>query len=326
MKTKITSKKILSAIVIIAIVLLIFFSNLIKKDKSDDQNFKILTSFYPMYVITLNIVEGANGVEIANMADHTTGCIHDYTLNTADLKKFENADVFVQSGKGLESFTEKITELYPNVNVINSGEDITNLIQEEDEINAHIWLSIDNYILQVKKVAEKLAELNPDNESVYSTNCEQYVDKLSDLKSEYENIIYEKDNYVSENNNYAYVEDSYVHENDDYANDKKAICLNEALEYLLKDLKIDVTSIETDHEQSVLSAQNLKNIINKMKDENIKVIFIDKEDDAKTAEILSEETGAKIYRLDSAMSGNGSKEDYINIMKKNLEIIKNVDF
>lgn len=45
---------------------------------------------------------------------------------------------------------DKILSIYPNLKILNSSEDITNLIKE-DKINSHIWTSIDNYIMQVEK-------------------------------------------------------------------------------------------------------------------------------------------------------------------------------
>ena len=62
-----------------------------------------------------------------------------------------------------------------------------------------------------------------------------------------------------------------------------------------------------------------------MKEENIKMIFIDKDDDTKTAESLANETGAKIYKLDSAMHGNAEKNAYIEAMKFNYNTLLNVD-
>lgn len=288
---------IVSILSIFLIIILVI--NLTKKEEKQDTKFNILTSFYPVYVMTLNIVDGANNINLNNMAESHTGCIHDYTLNTTDLRKFENADVFIQNGKNLENFTENITSLYPNVKIIESAEDVENVLKDEDEINGHIWLSTDNYIKQVEKITEKLKTINPENSKIYERNSIEYIQKLNNLKQEFEKINVQN---------------------------KKAICLNEALEYFLADLKIETESIKTDHEQSALSAELIKSTIEKMREENIKVIFIDKNDNTSTAEVLANETGSKIYILDSGMSGDSNKDDYLNIMKNNIEIIKNIQF
>ena len=40
-----------------------------------------------MYIIVRNITDGANNVQLVNMTEQNTGCIHDYTLTTNDMKK-----------------------------------------------------------------------------------------------------------------------------------------------------------------------------------------------------------------------------------------------
>src|SRR5574344_1811373 len=150
------NKKSIIIVVIIAIIVVftITILNLDKNNvKSKNERYKILTSFYPLYVMTLNITNGAQNVEVSNMADKITGCIHDYTLATADLKKFENTDVFIQNGAGLESFSQKIVDAYPNVKIVSAADAITNFIKDDDgDSNGHVWLGIDNYKLEVSKI------------------------------------------------------------------------------------------------------------------------------------------------------------------------------
>ena len=294
-------KRVISiTIVVIILIIMLIVANFNRKEKTLKNNFKILTSFYPIYIMTQNITDGAKNIEVSNMSDVNVGCIHDYSLTTSDLRKFETTDVFIENGKDLETFTENIVSLYPDIKIIESAEDVSNIIEDEDEKNAHIWLSIDNYIMQINKIADKLAEENAENEAIYFDNAKEYTQKLYTLKQEYSNI---------KNNQ-----------------EKKAVCLNEALEYLLEDLNIKGINIQSDHEQSTISAETMKEIIEKMKAENIKVIFIDKYDNKNVAELLANETNASIYILNSAMTGNDDKDSYLDIMKENLEIIKNIDF
>ena len=293
-------KKFYIILIIVVLIIGIIIANFNKKIEKKDNDFKILTSFYPIYIMTLNITEGAKNIKVDNMAESNTGCIHDYTLNTADLKKFENSNIFIENGKDLEQFTENIKELYPNVEIIDSAENIEKLIESEEEKNPHIWLSIDNYISQVNTIAENLSKIDLENKDIYIENSNNYINKLRNLNDKFEIL---RD-----------------------INNKKAVCLNEALEYLLEDLKINAFSISTDHEQSALSAETIKKIIDKMKEENIKVIFIDKEDNKNIATTLSNETGAKVVTLNSAMNGENNKDEYLNIMMENLEVLKNVEF
>ena len=105
---------------------------------------------------------------------------------------------------------------------------------------------------------------------------------------------------------------------------KKAICLNEAFSYLAKEVGLEIISVETNHEESSLSAEKMKELIEIMKKENIKSILVDKEDNLKSAQTLANETGAQIYELQSGLTGNEESSSYLKIMKENLEILKGI--
>ena len=288
-------KSIVILIIFILVISLIIGKNISNKKQISKNGFEILTSFYPIYIMTLNITNGAEDVKVSNMAEKYTGCIHDYTLTTNDMRKFENCDVFIQNGAGLEKFSDKIIESYPEVKIINAADKVTNFIEDEDEVNSHIWLSITNYIDEVKDITQELSKIDYKNAMIYQRNCENYVSKLIDLKSKFDNLKIDNE---------------------------KAINLNESLEYLLKENNFESTLIETDHEQASISALKVKEIIKLMNDENIKNIFIDKNDSTKLAKVIESETNAKIHVLNSAMSGPNDLDSYINIMNENYNVLK----
>lgn len=288
---------IISAVIILIIVVLVILNiNKNNNDQKDDGVTKIVTSFYPMYIIAENITDGAQNIELVNMADVNVGCLHDYTITTEDMKKIENADIFIANGLGMENFLEKAIESNMDMKVIDSSANITDVIQDEAETNAHIWTSIDNYILQVKNISNKLINLDPQNSDIYQNNTDTYVNKLEELKTRYLEELKE-------------------------LNGIKAISLNEAFEYMGKELEIEMTTIETDHEESTMSAEMLKNIIDKVKQENIEMIIIDKDDNESNARAIADETGAKIYKLNSGLRGNLDTNAYIEQIEENMQIL-----
>ncbi|MGI6183708.1 MAG: metal ABC transporter substrate-binding protein [Candidatus Fimadaptatus sp.] len=72
--------------------------------------FDILTSFYPMYLLTVNVAGGIEGVNVVNMAEQNVGCLHDYSLRTGDMRMIHSADVVVVNGAGMEGFIDKIVD------------------------------------------------------------------------------------------------------------------------------------------------------------------------------------------------------------------------
>lgn len=271
-----------------------------EKNKKQDGKLRIVTSFYPIYIMTANITQGANNVEMVSLSSNQVGCLHDYTLVTSDMKKLETADIFIQNGLGLENFIDKIIQAYPDLKMIDSTKEIMNKIQENGQVNPHTWTSIGNYSKQLETIYQKLCEYNPENELIYTKNYEEYGKALNDLNLRYNTQLQN-------------------------LNGKKAICLNEALTYLAKDLQMEVTNISTNHEESTLSADTIKNIIEKMKQENIKLILIGEEDNLRNAQTLAQETGAEIIKLQTGLSGELNKTSYLTIMEGNLVTLKQVE-
>lgn len=293
------TKYIIIAIVVLAIIAVLVILNINKNNRTnkDDEAVKIVTSFYPMYIIAENITDGAENIELVNMADVNVGCLHDYTLTTEDMKKVENADIFIMNGLGMESFIEKILTSNQDMNIIDSSTEAQNVILSEDGVNAHIWTSIDNYILQVKYISKELINKNQENAEVYQKNTDEYVQKLEELKNEFETKLQNLDG-------------------------KKAICLNEVFGYMGQELGMEMTTIATEHEESTMSADMLSSIIDKVKQENIQIIIIDKNDNKANAETIANETGAKILELNSGMTGELDKDAYINQMRENLNVLE----
>ena len=204
-------------------------------------------------------------------------------------------DIFVQNGYDMEQFSQKIIDSYPNVKMVDSSTKITDFVQDGEEVNPHFWTSIDNYMLQVEAITDGLKKLDSSNSELYEQNKNTYIQKLQDLKNEYQNYDF-KDNLL--------------------------VSLNESFSYLFKFIGVNETLIETDHEQSSLSAETVKEVIEKMKELGIDTIVIGQNDDDQNANLISSETGAKVYRLNDAMNGDNSLNSYIDIMKENLEVLK----
>ena len=111
-KGELILKKILSLLLCLTVLTLFSGCANDKETASNDSEntnkVKIVTSFYPIYIETINITKGIDGVVVENMTKPQTGCLHDYQMTPADMKKLENANIFIANGAGMESFLEDI--------------------------------------------------------------------------------------------------------------------------------------------------------------------------------------------------------------------------
>ena len=299
MKKEKIIKIVIIALVILLVIGFILWRN-IERNRSKAEEYtasiKIVTSFYPMYIIAENITDGASNIELVNMADVNVGCLHDYTLTTEDMKKVEDADVFITNGLGMENFLEKVINANANMKIIDSSKNIENTISHKEETNAHIWTNTEKYIQQIQNIKDGLQEADSANREVYEANANQYIQEIENLKEEYAEKLQALEG-------------------------RKAINLNEAFEYLGQELGMEMTTIETDHEESTLSAEMLRTIIDNMKEQDIEMIIVAKEDNKTNAETIANETGAKIYELNSGLTGELEKEAYLTAMEENWKIL-----
>lgn len=264
-----------------------------------DGSFHIVTSFYPMYVATINITQGVDGVTVTNMTKPQTGCLHDYQLMTEDMKTLEKADAFVINGAGMESFLDKVVEQQKNLKIIDASKGIE-LLKDDDEENPHVWLSVTDAILQVKNIAEQLKAADPKHADAYEKNAAAYIKKLEALKAE-------------------------MHAKLDTVPNKDIVTFHEAFPYFAKEFGLNIISVVEREPGTEPTPAELQATIEQVKKLPVKVLFTEPQYSPSAAETIARETGAKIYTLDPVVTGEANDQAinaYIDTMKKNMETLK----
>lgn len=281
---------------VVALLLVLTGCGNVEKEETD--SFDIVTSFYTTYVFAQNIAKDIPNVTVQNMSDNHSGCLHDYHLDTSDMKKIENADVFIINGAGLESFLEKVYEK-EDLYVIDASSDIELLQSKyEDEPNEHTWLSISNAILQVEKIGNELADIDVANRDKYLENKANYIERLKKLKNELRESLY------------------------DVNKDIKIVTTHDAFPYFADDFDIEIVDVIEREEGQSPTQKEMKNIINNIKDNDVCGIFIEPDYSNKLAQTIANEANVNVYTLDSITSGDGNIYDYENKMKQNIETIR----
>ena len=104
---------------------------------AQEGDFVVMTSFYPMYIATMNITDGVDGVEVKNLTNNATGCLHDYQLSTKDLKQLDKADMLIVNGGGMESFLEDVYSQYGNLTVVTATDGVNLLASTDGQEHSH---------------------------------------------------------------------------------------------------------------------------------------------------------------------------------------------
>jgi zinc transport system substrate-binding protein len=255
---------------------------------------RIMTSFYPVYIATLNVAGGIPGVEVRNLTQPQTGCLHDYQMSPEDLVQLGAADVFVVNGAGMEAFLDKVVQQRPGLKIVTASDGIE-LIKGEGEEgdNPHVWVSVALHLQQVRNIAAQLVLADPAHADGYSRNAAAYSARLESLRTK-------------------------MHEGLKDIQTRNIITFHEAFPYFAKEFNLNIAAVIEREPGSEPSAKELADTIGIVKKAKVKALFAEPQYPSKAAEVIARESGAKVYTLDPGVTGPMKADAYLEIMERNL--------
>lgn len=258
----------------------------------------IVTSFYPVYILTQNVCQGVPGVKVVNMTKPQTGCLHDYPLSPEDIKTLEGASFFVINGAGMEAFMDKVVRQQPDLKVIEAARGITLIKGEGNEgDNPHVWVSPTLYIKEIENVSEQLAQADPQHAAQYRSNGQAYIKKVTALKEK-------------------------MHQQLDGLKNRNIVTFHEAFPYFAQEFGLNIVAVIEREPNSAPSAAELAETIKTIRSSGTRALFAEPQYPRKAAESIAQETGARVYSLDPGVTGEDNRDAYINIMESNLQTLK----
>ena len=316
-------------------------------DEADDM-LTVVTSFYPMYIATLNIVDGVEGVRLENLSEPQTGCLHDFQLTPEDMKLLSTADVFVINGGGIESFMSDVAKAYPKLDVVEACEDVA-LLSEDDADSDH------------DHDHEADAESDSDHDHDHEADAESDSDHVHDHEADAESDSAHDHDHGDENA-HAWMsvpryrtmvqtiasrlaEKDAKHADEYYANAKaydaklavleekinsiksltngqNIIIFHEAYAYVADDFSMNACYLlDLDEERSV-SAGEIKQVIGAIKDDGVSVILAEELYGKSMGDTVSRETDVHVIYIDPLNRGEYDKDSYLYGMEHNIELIK----
>jgi len=264
---------------------------------NDTKPLKVLASFYPMYVMTLNVVSDTPNVSVECMTEPITGCLHDYQLTPANLKTLVAADVFVANGAGMETFIEKAVKQSPHLQVIEASKGMKLAFDD----NPHVWVSVSGAIQQTENIAKGLAAVDPAHAAAYQKNAANYVARLEALRQKMHTAL-------------------------DGLKYRDIITFHEAFPYFASEFNLRIVAVIEREPGSEPSAGELAQTIRTVKKSNVKALFAEPQYPAKSAQIIERETGVPVSILDPAVTGPRdpvqARNSYLRTMENNGKILQ----
>ena len=272
----------------------------------------VVTSFYPIWLLARNLAKGIPGLEVRNLAAPDTGCLHDYQLQSQDMKVLEEADLFLVNGAGMESYLDLVFSAFPDLPVARAADGVPLLYgmdalqigeseeEEEGEANAHIWLSASNAVLMARNLADAMIRQFPSLEPGIRENLASLTDRLNLLDQELKDGLSDLPR-------------------------RGIITFHEAFPYFASAYGLEVLAVVNREPGETLTPAQLARLITVIRDLGNPPLFTEPQYEDLSARILASETGAKIYTLDPVVTGpeeNVPLDYYESVMRKNMETLR----
>ena len=291
-----------------------------KKEASSNEKIQVMTTFYPMYEFTKQVVGDKGDVELLIPAGTEP---HDFEPSAKDLAKISDSDVFVYNSPELETWTDNLTDTIDTkqTEIIQASKDIKLMegtehdheeahdhdTQEHEEhghsheLDPHVWLDPALAIKEVETIRDQLSKKYPDDKAAFEKNAASYIDELKKLDEEFQTAFKDAKNktFVTQHAAFGYLANQYG-------------LTQEA-----------IAGISPDQEPSPSRLSELKHYVD---DNQVKVLYFEENASSKVAETLSKETGVKLEVLNPLESLTDKQikdgEDYLSVMRENLTALK----
>ena len=269
----------------------------------------VVTSFYPVWIMTLNLTRGLEDhVTVRNLAAPSVGCLHDYQLQTSDMKVLSGADAFVVNGAGMEAFLPEIARALPHLPVIEAsegidllenGDAVEILESEEEEVNSHLWLDPVRAVRMAENIAAGLVRLMPEEESVINANLQDYRSRLETL-------------------------DQQLREGLEDLPRRDIVTFHEAFPYFAAAYGLHVVAVVSKEPGEVLTPAQMSVLVREIIRLGNPPLFVEPQYTDLSAQTLSRETGSSVWSLDPMVTGpeeNVPFDYYETVMLQNMETL-----
>ncbi|MCR2057219.1 zinc ABC transporter substrate-binding protein [Campylobacter helveticus] len=212
---------------------------------------------------------------------------HTFEFKASHLSKLEKSDLYFTMGLEFEKvFLDKFKRNFPNLSIVNTQKNIHFLEFEEEHEHhdhdhdhakdIHTWLDPILVKILATNIATALKEKYPQNAKIYEANLQKFHKELEQLNLQ-------------------------INEDLKGIKNRKFIVYHPSWAYFAKRYHLEQIPVEIAGKEPKIS--DLKRIIKKAREENIKVIFVQPGFPENAARVLAKECNARI-----AMINHLSKE------------------
>ncbi|MBR3791977.1 MAG: zinc ABC transporter substrate-binding protein [Clostridia bacterium] len=291
-------KKIL--ILIISVFLLCSCS--LNQSVNDEKKIKITATIFPQYDFSRQIAGDLASVSMLLPAGAES---HTFEPTPKDIVEIENSDIFIYTGGESDMWIKDILNDISNTDlkIISLSDICTNNEEHSHTTDEHFWTSPKNVLKICEKIRDTLCEIDYENKTIYESNFKLYESQLLELDNAFKNAKTDaKRNILIFGDRFP-----FKHLTDEYS-----------IEYL--------SAFPGCAEETEPDIKTIMNLINKVNEDVIPVVFYSDFSDHKIADTICEKTNSKPLMLRSCHTATEEEllngVTYIDLMMANAQKIK----
>lgn len=266
--------------------------------------FKVATTFTVIADMAQNVAgDAADVVSITKPGAE----IHGYAPTPRDIIRAQDADLILWNGLNLELWFEQFFNNLRHVpsRVVTDGIEPLGIAEGPytGKPNPHAWMGLDTALVYVDNIEKALSEFDPENAEIYAANAADYKAEIRQtiepLRTAIQDLPESQRWLVSSEGAFSYL----------------------ARDYGLKELYL--WPINADQQGT---PQQVRNVIDTVRENDIKVVFSESTISPKPALQVARETGASyggaLY-VDSLSAADGPVPTYLDLLRVTSETIAN---
>ncbi len=301
-----------------------------KKSSNDSPDkLSIVTTIFPQYDFARQIAgDHAELTMLLGPGEES----HTFEPTPQDIIDIQNADIFICVGGESEEWVDDILGSFDTDDMkIISMIDIVDVVEEEivegmedheeddndsnsetkdtadssegKEYDEHVWTSIDNAQVITQAITDALCEKDEANTAFYTGNCERYLSELSSLKKEFNRVV------KNAERNTIVFGDRFP------------------LRYFADEFELEYyAAFPGCAEQSEPSAGTVAFLIEKVREEDIPVVFYLELSNGKVAKTIAESSDAQAMQFNSCHNVTMDQfldgVTYVDLMSENVEALE----
>lgn len=260
------------------------------------EKLKVATTFTVIADMAQNV--GGAAVEVESLTKPGAE-IHYYQPTPGDILRARDADLILRNGLNLEQWFERFLRNLgdiPSV-TLSDGVEPLSIVEGpyEGKPNPHAWMSPDAALVYVENIRAAFTEADPDNADLYAENAAAYSQEIMALALP--------------------IREAFA---DIPEEDRWLVTSEGAFSYLARDFGLRELYIWPINADQQGTPQQVRNVIDTVRENDIKVVFSESTVPSDAAEQIARETGAAyggVLYVDSLSEADGPVPTYLDLMQ-----------